>query len=285
MQRRIVRHVYQPLSLRSLSNYMQNRGKILPCIPFFQSVDPEESPVKYMQHWQDISIIKKNGRVFEPDQGLLDPMQTFNFPRVQAQSLYNEKVILPETFGEKPVKVLAFSLSKYGERATATWMEPVLQRYGPNHPHIQIFELFFMEWKFLSFFQQTILNTIKSQKFSEFKALNLKEDPEKCLRNVGVSFGDVLVRYVFVFSAKEFLSCIVSFCAQEFAKAVRLPNKYTGGMVESWWFAGSDCVCCVGYVCLLDRHNRVRWRACGVSNAAQEIDLLLRCIEQLSKEK
>lgn len=49
-----------------------------------------------------------------------------------------------------------------------------------------------------------------------------------------------------------------------FATNLKLPNKFTG------------------YSFLLDRENRIRWRACGV--AEENADLMLRAIEALLKE-
>jgi hypothetical protein len=51
---------------------------------------------------------------------------------------------------------------------------------------------------------------------------------------------------------------------QNFAKALELPNKYTG------------------YAFLLDKDNKVRWRGCGQADP-HELDTLFKCAETLVK--
>ena len=128
---------------RNCATYYGNKGKITACIPYFQSIDPEESPIKYLQHWNDMSIIKHDGRAFDADKELLDPNNTFTFPRLKATSLTNKEMIVPESYVDKPLKFVVFSLNKYGENASKTWLEPFVQKYGYNHPKIHIIEICF----------------------------------------------------------------------------------------------------------------------------------------------
>ena len=106
---------------RYCATYYGNKGKITACIPYFQSVDPEESPIKYLQHWNDMSVIKHEGRIFDADKTLLDPIDSFTFPRLKATSLNGKEVLVPESYNDKPLKFIVFALNKYGENATKTW--------------------------------------------------------------------------------------------------------------------------------------------------------------------
>jgi len=179
--------------LLSEKTYYGNKGKILASIPYFQSVDPEESPVKYLQHWSDMSVIKQEGRVFDADKGLLDPNNTFIFPRLKATTLSNKEISVPDAFADKPVKLIVFSLNKYGENATKTWLDPFVEKYGSNHPKIHIVEVCFLEYKWLSMFQSTIISSMKANKQKLMGEVGSKSSPN-AFDNVVVSIGTIMVR-------------------------------------------------------------------------------------------
>jgi hypothetical protein len=177
----------------SVKTYYGNKGKILASIPYFQSVDPEESPVKYLQHWSDMSVVKQEGRVFDADRSLLDPNSTFIFPRLKAITLSNKEIEVPDAFGDKPLKFIVFSLNKYGENATKTWLDPFVRKYGYDHPKIHIVEVCFLEYKWLSMFQSTIISSMKAAKQKLMTETGAQSRPSS-FDNVVVSIGTIMVR-------------------------------------------------------------------------------------------
>lgn len=176
----------------SEKTYYGNKGKILASIPYFQSVDPEESPVKYLQYWSDMSVIKREGRVFDADRGLLDPNNTFVFPRLKATTLSNKEITVPDSFDDKPVKFVVFSLNKYGENATKTWLDPFVAKYGHDHPQIHIVELCFLEYNWLSMFKGTIMSSMRASKEKLMAESGLTR-ASNALDNVVVSIGTIMV--------------------------------------------------------------------------------------------
>lgn len=223
------------------ATYYGNKGKILASLPYFQSIDPEESPIKYLQNWQDISIVKHEGRAFDADLELLDKNKTFYFPRLKATSLSGHEVLVPETYSTKPIKLIAFALNTYGENATKTWLEPFVQQYGLNHPQIHIVEICFLEWKWLSIFTNSIVSAMKSSKEKLIRKAKKKSNTSGSGSNEAAGAADEASLL-----AHAYDNILISVgTIMDFAKAARLPNKYTG------------------YVCLVDAENKVRWRGCG----------------------
>jgi hypothetical protein len=155
--------------VRHSATYYGNKGKILASLPYFQSVDPEESPLKYLQNWQDMSIIKHDGRAFDADKELIDKDKTFVFPRLNATSLAGKSVFVPDSYSDKPIKLIAFALNTYGENASKTWLDPFVEKYGLNHPQIHIIEICFLEWKWLSIFSNSIVASMKTSREKAIK--------------------------------------------------------------------------------------------------------------------
>lgn len=182
--------------LSSNPTYYGNKGKIAASFPYFQSVDPEESPAKYQQHWGDMSIIKNNGRAFDADVVLLDKNNTFSFPRLKAKNLNGKDILVPDSYNQKPIKFVKFALNAYGEKAAKTWTEPFVNEYGYNHKKIEIIEICFLEWKWLSIFTNSIISSLKSNTIKNVKDIVLKQNVsmDQILNNVCVSVGTIMVR-------------------------------------------------------------------------------------------
>ena len=210
-----------------------------------------KSDTQTLARWLDVSVVKKKGRAFESDGGLLPAKGAQVFPRIKGYSLNCKDVVVPDSIIDQAtsnnsssssgsskrngsVRLLAFSFKHYGFTLVRTWLTPFLEKFGkgPLSP-VPAIEVCFVEYGFLSLTKNVFATNLKSQVDAAQHDLT------------ALSFGGVM----------------------DFAAQLQLPNKYTG------------------YVYLVDGKNRVRWRGCGTCNGIEELEVLYKAVADLQAEE
>ena len=207
-----------------------------------------KSDTQTLARWLDVSVVKKKGRAFEADAGLLPAKGAQVFPRIKGYSLNCKDVVVPDSIIDQAtsnnsssgsskkgsVRLLAFSFKHYGFTLVRTWLTPFLEKFGkgPLSP-VPAIEVCFVEYGFLSLTKNVFATNLKSQVDAAQHDLT------------ALSFGGVM----------------------DFAAQLQLPNKYTG------------------YVYLIDGKNRVRWRGCGTCNGIEELEVLYKVVADLQAEE
>eukprot|EP01041_Mallomonas_annulata_P016196 gene16196-33959_t len=92
-------------------------------VSLFSSAQHFKSNPKIMAKWLDVSVIKKNGKVFTADMSLIPSKDALLFPRVEVTTLLNEKAIFPHDISEGELKLISFSISRYGFNLVRSWLD------------------------------------------------------------------------------------------------------------------------------------------------------------------
>ena len=145
--------------------------------------------------WLDIGIIQSDGRVFEPDSVLIPAKSAVTFPSVTCTNLNSEDKIYPLEINAK-IKLITFSFKQYGANLVKSWYDPFYDHFVIDQDvqvdagnkslaqatrNIDVVELCFVEYAFLSFAKTVFVNGLKSHV------------PPDRHGNVGFCFGGVQV--------------------------------------------------------------------------------------------
>lgn len=150
-------------------------------------------PVKYSdQTWTDLSIIKRKGSAFAPDQGVIPKTDSMLFPSVSGIDLNGKETKFPGHVQAK-LKLVCFSFTDYGFNLNKSFKDPFIEKYGASSDAFAL-EICFVEYGFLKMMQGMFQSNLK------------KKIPETHYHLTQVTFGGVL----------------------DFAKKLELPNKFAG---------------------------------------------------------
>mmetsp|Transcript_19694 Transcript_19694/g.19794 ORF Transcript_19694/g.19794 Transcript_19694/m.19794 type:complete len:236 (+) Transcript_19694:178-885(+) len=167
----------------------------MPRTSSFSSLEDYKSDPKVLTAWLDVSIIKRNGKAFQTDISLIPVEEALIFPDVRVFTLIDTEAKFPtDVPGLQGVKLISFSISRYGFNLLRGWLDPFRERFQNNNEEIPSIEICFVEHSFLSWARSVFLS-------------NLKTEISCChYATTGLCFGGVW----------------------DFASSLRIPNKYTG---------------------------------------------------------
>ena len=200
-----------------------------------------------LANWLDVSIVSRKGRAFAADRDLLDAdsMEAISFPFLQVTTLKGEDVTLPD--------------------AMVTVEEEEGSAGGQVTSGVKVVCFSFKQYGF------GLLRTWLEPFWDRYGMGISATVPslEICFVEHGfLSFA----RSIFTANIKEKVPSdnhdltMLSFGnVPDFSAHLLLPNKFTG------------------YIVVLDKNNKVRWRGCGTAES-QEVELMFECIEKLRQE-
>lgn len=171
--------------------------------------------------WMDFSVLKIDGRAFEPDKALIPVDDAKKFPAVSGYDLNGNKSILPHSM-DKQMKFVGFSNNQVGGLYVNSWLNPFFDNYKGNdkvvyakiilivlwvltvtkmtHAQVGTVEIHVVERYMLSFLRPLILHRLRSQ------------IPEARHKNTVVMFGGLEVHRrqnaLSGSSADSFLFCV-----------------------------------------------------------------------------
>lgn len=82
--------------------------------------------------WMDFSVLKLDGRAFEPDTKLIPVDEAKHFPGVTGYDLNGNKSILPHSL-DKQLKFVGFSNNQVGGMYVNTWLNPFFEAHQGNN--------------------------------------------------------------------------------------------------------------------------------------------------------
>lgn len=81
--------------------------------------------------WMDFSVLKLDGRAFEPDKKLIPVDDAKRFPGITGYDLNGNKSILPHSL-EKQMKFVGFSNNQVGGMYVNSWINPFFDKFKEN---------------------------------------------------------------------------------------------------------------------------------------------------------
>jgi hypothetical protein len=143
-----------------------------------------KSDTATLAKWLDVSVVKKQGKVFETQSKLMDASLAENFPSMQCNELVSgDTVQFPKKI-EADVKLVIFSFKHYGFTLLRSWLDPFIEEYNlkANQKKIIANEICFVEYSFLSMAKSMFSHSIRQ---------NIHATQ---LNHTFIKFGGVLVR-------------------------------------------------------------------------------------------
>jgi hypothetical protein len=207
-----------------------------------------KSDTQTLANWLDIGIVARKGRAYAADRDVLDvnSMEAMEFPFLRVGTLNGEEVMLPDA--------LVTEVDEEGrEEGTGT----------TNGVKVVVFS--FKQYGF------GLLRSWLDPLWGKYGSGISASVPTLEICFVEYSFLS-MAKGIFTSNIKEKVPeanhPLTTLCfggVADFSAHLLLPNKFTG------------------YVVVLDKNNRVRWRACGQAEQ-EEVELMFQAIEKLKQE-
>ena len=205
-----------------------------------------KSDTQTLANWLDVSIVSRKGRAYAADRDVLDPdcMEAITFPFLQVTTLNGEDVTLPDAL---------VTVEEGEDGGTVSSGVKVVcfsfKQYGFGLVRTWLDPFWERYGRGVSASVPSLEICFVEHGFLSFArsifTANIKEKvPEDNHSLTMLSFGNVA----------------------DFSAHLLLPNKFTG------------------YVVVLDKDNKVRWRGCGTAEQG-ELDVMFDCIERLKGEQ
>lgn len=214
---------------------------------------------KSLARWLDFSVVKYKGRAFDADIDLIPYELSNTFPLLKGLTLNDREVNFPADLHNNnvhEVTLVCLSFKHYGFTLVKSWLDPYknfLKNKNTGRSNSNIMGN-----------NSSSIGNMGNNKWSKVSY------KEICFVEYGFMsfarklFADNLKKEIDVYSHDH---TILSFGKiNDFAASLLLPSKY------------------IGYVFLIDKNNKVRWRGCGTA-LDDELDILYKCTEKLLNEQ
>jgi hypothetical protein len=128
-----------------------------------------DSDTQTLAKWLDVGIVKRKGRAFDADRGLIPASEAVSFPVVRGYTLEGTEVVVPDNVQAR-AKLVCFSIKHYGFTLVRSWCDPFAQRFAAQSASgigqasdVQCVELCFVEYGFLSMAKNVFAQNLKSK--------------------------------------------------------------------------------------------------------------------------
>lgn len=115
-----------------------------------------------LANWLNVGIVKQKGRAFNADHHLIAVSKAVTFPQIKCTTLNDASVIFPDDIKGK-AKLVIISFKQYGFTLVRSWMDPFILKYPSTNSDVQVVEICFVEYGFLSMAKGMFINTLKSK--------------------------------------------------------------------------------------------------------------------------
>ena len=189
--------------------------------------------------WLEVGIVKRKGRAYDADKKLLPIEGALVFPNVQGFTLTEREVSVPDNI------LFAVSHSTITTTTTSSSSSSSKASTSSQWGEIKLVAFSFKQYGFdlLRSWTAPFMQEFGGGKFSQIPVIEICWIEYSFLSMVRKMFAEELKKKVLL--DQHDLTVLTFGNIMEFASALLLPNKYTG------------------YVFLLDKENRVRWRGSG----------------------
>lgn len=174
-----------------------------------EDIDKYKTDTATLAKWLDFSVVKKKGRVYEPNTRLIEQTAAESFPTVPVYNLTGNDVVFPGYASDADVKLVAFSFKHYGFTLVRSWIDPYVEHFSANNnngininsnpdttkknsktsskvvqqqaPKVVALEICFVEYGFLTLAKNVFTSNLRTSVSESQHA------------NTGVAFGSIMV--------------------------------------------------------------------------------------------